>query len=244
MALVQSELKKIYIRVDEQIPDYLCFTANTANSGVMIDKTWSPTAVTLETSTDGTNWTPYTFNYYITLSNIWDKLYFRNTSETATGFSIHANNYYRIKFLWDISASWDVTSLLCKTLTDRIIADKCFCFLFYSNSSLRTPPKLPATTLTTDCYYAMFQDNTNLEVLPELPATILADRCYQQMFKWCSKIKLSETQTWEYQTPYRIPTTWTGTAWSNSLRYMFTSTWWITSDPTINTTYYTSNTLV
>lgn len=225
--------------------DYLCFTANTANSRVMIDKTWSPTAVTLETSTDKTNWTAYTFNYYITLSNIWDKLYFRNTSETATGFSIDTSNCYRIQFQWDISASWDVTSLLCKTLTDIITVDRCFHFLFYSNSSLRTPPKLPATTLTANCYYGMFQDNTNLEVLPELPATILADRCYQQMFKWCSKIKLSTTQTWEYQTAYRIPTTWTWTAWTDSLRYMFTGTWWtFTWIPTINTTYYTSNTLV
>jgi hypothetical protein len=65
------------------------------------------------------------------------------------------------------------------------------------------------------------------------------------MFRNCSKIKLSTTQTWEYQTEYRIPTTWTWTSWSSSLSNMFTSTWWtFTWTPSINTTYYTSNTVV
>ena len=60
-----------------------------------------------------------------------------------------------------------------------------------------------------------------------------------------SKIKISSTQTRAYQTPYRIPTTWTGTDASNALYRVFYQTWWTyTSDPSINTTYYTSNTVV
>ena len=44
-------------------PDYLCFTANTAGSTVQLWKNWSPTPVTLETSTDWENWSTYTFSW-------------------------------------------------------------------------------------------------------------------------------------------------------------------------------------
>jgi hypothetical protein len=74
--------------------EYLCFTANTAGSTVKLIKNGNPTAVTLETSTDGSNWSTYTFGSTITLSNIGDKVYWRNTSETTTGFSINVSNYY------------------------------------------------------------------------------------------------------------------------------------------------------
>jgi hypothetical protein len=50
--------------------DYLCFTANAANSSVKLVKNGSPTTVTLEKSTDGINWTTYSFGSLITLSNI------------------------------------------------------------------------------------------------------------------------------------------------------------------------------
>jgi hypothetical protein len=65
------------------------------------------------------------------------------------------------------------------------------------------------------------------------------------MFNGCSKIKLSTTQTWEYQNEYRIPETWTWTTATNALYRMFRTTWWTFAwTPAINTTYYTSNTLV
>jgi hypothetical protein len=50
----------IYMWREYIMPDYLCFTANTAGSTVALNKTGSPTAVTLETSTDGANWSSYT----------------------------------------------------------------------------------------------------------------------------------------------------------------------------------------
>lgn len=255
-------------------PNYLCFTANTAGSTVQLTKTWSPTAVTLETSIDGSTWTAYTFGSTITLSNIWDKVYWRNTSETTTWFNIDTSNYYRFQLNWDINCSWDVTSLINKNCTDTLVWNFCFLRLFHYSSTtnaLKTPPELPATTLTQSCYMQMFynciwltkapklpattlasgcyrsmlQNCTNLEELPNLPATTLVDYCYHSMFRGCSKIKISSTQTWEYQTAYRIPTTWTGTTASDALAYTLLNTWWtFTWDPTINTTYYTSNTLV
>jgi hypothetical protein len=79
-----------------------------------------------------------------------------------------------------------------------------------------------------------------------LPATTLTDYCYYQMFYECTNIKLSDQQVWDYQTSYRIPTSWTWTWWTYySMREMFNGTWWtFTRTPEINTTYYTSNTVI
>lgn len=278
----------------EEIPP-LNFTANTANSTVQLTQTGSPTAVTLETSTDKVNWSTYTIWDTITLSNIWDKVYFRNTSETDTGFSIDLYNYYKFVMTWSISASWDTTSLLNKNWTDTLsnycfyilfascsalttapslhattLAAWCYTGMFQECSSLTTPPKLPATTLTERCYQQMFNSSwlttvpklpattlasqcyngmfawcSSLTALPELPATTLTDYCYANMFYWCSNIKVDLLQWWEYQTPYRIPTTWTGSAGTGSFNNIFVSTWWAyTGSPSINETIYTSNTVV
>lgn len=235
----------IYMWREFVMPDYLCFTANTAGSTVALNKTGSPTAVTLETSTDGVTRTDYTIWTTITLSNIWDKVYMRNKSETATGFSTTSSNTYNFAMSWKIAASGDVNYLLCKNSTDTLIGDHCLRNLFYWCTSLTTPPSLTATTLTNLCYVQMFYNCTNLEKLPKLPATTLTNNCYNAMFQYCSKIKISTTQTWEYQNTYRIPTTWTWTSWTNSLANMFNGTWWtFIWQPSINTTYYTSNTVI
>jgi len=318
----ESELKNAYI--GEYVPQYLCFTANTASSTIQLTKTGSPTAVTLETSTNWTTWTTYTFWATITLANIWDKVYWRNTSTTDTGFSTNWANYYKFVMTWSIAASWDVNYLLNKNSTTTISSSYCYyqlfrdctsltiapelpattlaegcyynifrgctwlttapsalpattltiyCYhyMFYECTSLTTAPTLPATTLATYCYTSMFYWCTSLTTAPSLPSTTLADfcyynmfywcnkltsvpslpattlssGCYMQMFQWCSKIKISTTQTWEYQTAYRIPKTWTWTTASDALNDMFTYTWWtFTWAPSINTTYYTSNTVV
>jgi hypothetical protein len=62
------------------------------------------------------------------------------------------------------------------------------------------------------------------------------------MFCNCSSLKLSETQTGEYQYPYRIPTSGDGVD-ASSLTAMFINTGGtLTTDtPTINTTYYTDH---
>lgn len=223
---------------------YLCFTTNTGGSTVQLTKTGSPTAVTLETSTDGSNWTTYTIWNTITLSNIWDKVYFRNTSTTNTGFSTSWSDYYQFVMTWFISWSWDINYLLNKNST-LSVSSHCYRNLFKSCTSLITAPSLPATTLGSSCYYYMFRNCTSLSTLPTLAATTLPSYCYMYMFHWCSNIKLSTTQTWAYQTAYRIPKTWTWTAWTTPLNDMFYGTWWtFTWTPSINTTYYTSNWIV
>lgn len=130
------------------------------------------------------------------------------------------------------------------TLPATTLAASCYGSMF-QGCQFSVPPALPATTLANYCYSSMFSQCTNLICLPALPATTLANNCYGNMFYACSKIKLSTTQTGDYQTEYRIPTSGTGTVGSSSLNNMFNSTGGtFTGSPTINTTYYTSNTII
>ena len=125
------------------------------------------------------------------------------------------------------------------------LTNNCYENMFGDCTSLATAPSLPATTLAEDCYNYMFQGCTSLVTLPELPATNLADYCYSDMFSGCSLIKLSTTQTGEYQTAYRIPAFGTGTTATDALADMFYKTGGeFKGTPSINTTYYTSNAVV
>lgn len=281
--------------------DYLCFTAEQSNSTVGLGGSGSSTPqMSLEISYDKTTWMDYNLWWIIALSNVWDKVYFRNKSETPVLLNYESWPYYRFfvfRITWYVAASWDVNYLLCKYSTTTIPWANCFKYLFSGCTGLTTAPKLTATTLTAKCYDEMFNWCTDLRTPPVLPATTMADECYYEMFKWCtwlvsapelpatnlasrcylsmfyrctslnvlprlpatnlagycyadmfsgcSSIKLSETQTWEYQTPYRIPSSWTWVDASYSMSYMFYSTWWtFTRTPSINTTYYTSNQVI
>ena len=167
---------------------------------------------------------------------------------------------------------WGCTSLIeAPELPATTLASSCYYGMFTGCTSLTKAPELPAITLTSYCYYCMFQGCTSLTKAPELPATTLAGSCYSNMFKactslttlialpvtklvehcyegmfqGCTNIKVSTTQVDEYQTSYRIPTTGTGTTATGAMLYMFTETGGtFTGTPTINTTYYTSNTVV
>lgn len=127
------------------------------------------------------------------------------------------------------------------------LAVSCYGGMFQGCTALTTAPSLPATTLANNCYHNIFYGCTSLTSVPALPATTLASYCYYSMFRGCEKIKFATTQTGEYQTPYRIPTSGTGTTATSALSYMFGSTGGtFTDEPSINTTYYlsTSNTVV
>lgn len=279
---------------------YLYFERGSSSSAVVyLRKTWSPTSVTIQYSTDWNNWQNLNFGSWIQIPAN-GKLYFRNASTTDTWFSTSTSDYYYFDITWPAKAWWEVGFLLNKENTTTLTWSYCFYRLFYNITNLLTAPILNATTLTTYCYYSMFQNCSGLTTTPDLPVTTMQSNCYYQMFynctglvtccslpattlatqcysnmfygcsnlttlpklpatgtmptrvynsmfNGCSKIKLSQTQTGEYQTEYRIPTSGTGSAWWFSFwnSSMFSSTGWtFTGAPSINTTYYTSNTLV
>lgn len=131
-------------------------------------------------------------------------------------------------------------------LPARVLAEGCYEAMFINCQNLIAVPSLPATTLAPVCYEGMFMRNTSLTALPKLPATVLPTRCYQAMFFQCSNIKLSTTQTQEYLNEFRIPFSGQITSYSqDSIASMFSSTGGtFTGSPTVNTIYYTSNTII
>ena len=120
------------------------------------------------------------------------------------------------------------------------LADYCYRDMFDGCTSLTTVPELPATTLASNCYRDMFYGCTSLTTAPALPATTLAESCYRNMFYGCVALKISSTQSSEYPTAWRIPSS--GTISSTAKRWntmMLSNTGGtFTSDPAINTTYY------
>lgn len=137
-------------------------------------------------------------------------------------------------------------------LPAETLFSQCYYSMFYGCSKLVTPPEIKATSAQpyganqSECCRSMFQSCTSLTFLPKLSITSVTSNCFTNMFYFCSKIKLSTTQTGDYQTEYRIPTSGSGTdIASNGLANMFGGTGGtFTGTPTINTTYYTSNTVI
>lgn len=207
----------------------------------------------LEYSTDGSTWTTWDGSSSVAISSTSAApyvLYLRGTGNTTISTS-GSSTYSSFVFTTagTIQCDGRIDTLLdYQTVLnggEPSMGEYCYYQLFEKCSVLTIPPSLPATTLNVSCYSDMFSECTNLISLPSLPATTLANACYYKMFDGCTKIKLSKTQTGEYQTPYRIPIEGTGTTAYNALSYMFSNTGGtFISTPTINTTYYTSNTVV
>ena len=125
------------------------------------------------------------------------------------------------------------------------VTSYCYRNMFNGCTSLTTAPSLPATTLASYCYSYMFYGCTSLTTVPSLPATTLAIACYAGMFTSCTSIKLAISQSSEYDKEYRIPKSGNGASSFNALSSMFSKTGGtFTGTPSINTTYYTSNTIV
>ena len=86
----------------------------------------------------------------------------------------------------------------------------------------------------------MFRNCASLTQAPELPATTLKRFCYANMFDSCASLKISKTQSSEYPTAWRIPSSGTisstATNWNELMLVDTGGTF--TSNPSMNTTYY------
>ena len=176
---------------DSQEPSALCFTAEEANSTLHLDKSGSPNAISLETSTDGNTWTDYTWSgntgVTLTLTNVGDKVYMRAKNENQT-IASSIQNYYQFVMTGKIAASGNIQTLL-KADGSRTDAPRyCYFQMFFNCTSLTSAPRLPATTLDTSCYQGMFRGCSSLTSAPELPATKLVSRCYASMFSGCTSL--------------------------------------------------------
>ena len=239
--------------------NYITFTGETSEFTLKAtDKEWDGT---LEWSTDLTNWTTLTGTE--AMQSVGKKLYLRGKGNTkfytSQGVrwqlsakagcsgniqtlldwenpptSISTNNCYYYMFNGCINLT------TAPALPATTLAQQCYYNMFSGCTSLTAVPTLPATTLAQACYAYMFNGCTNLTTAPALPATTLADFCYLSMFNGCTSLKISATQTAEYKTPWRIPSSGTiSTTTSSWNDGMLTGTGGtFTGAPSINTTYY------
>ena len=69
--------KAVSLGQEPVLCDALCFTAEEPGSTVKLTKVRSAPDVNLQTSTNGSSWTPYAVNDVITLANVNDKVYFK-----------------------------------------------------------------------------------------------------------------------------------------------------------------------
>lgn len=145
-------------------------------------------AVSLEYSTDGSNWDPFVVGTTtVTLVNIGDYVYVRATSAGNTGMGNSTKNYNNFVLTGKIAASGNVDTLLDQN-GNATLTNYCYYYMFYNCTSLTTAPELPATTLAESCYSRMFSSCSSLTTAPELPATTLAISCYANMFYGCTSL--------------------------------------------------------
>lgn len=198
----------------------------------------------LQYSTDGITWKTWS-NRSATLSSSNKKLYLRGIANTGMTSESMDHTTFAFSGANEIHCYGNIETLLDyqTVLNGNHPTMKAYCFtdLFYECKTLVTPPELPATKLNERCYSHMFAYCTKLNKLPKLPTTRLSYYACVGMFQGCKLIKMSTTQTGEYQTPYRINSDQAYGALTN----MFLETGGtFTGTPSINTTYYTSNELV
>ena len=179
---------------EEKLKTPLCFDAVDAGATVMLNcMVGSLETATFQTSTDGQNWTDYTYATDITLTNAGDKVYFKAKTDNT---SIARNSFTYLQFTTTqaakkVNVSGNVMSLLSPEFSQlKSVGSYCFYNLFNNcqNISDCGSLTLPATTLADFCYYNMFNGCINLTQAPALPATTLASNCYSSMFSSCSNL--------------------------------------------------------
>lgn len=130
----------------------------------------------------------------------------------------------------------------CPELPAKIMVEGCYDVMFYGCNKITEPPILPALEIAPACYGQMFRNCMSLTRVPELPATaIKGNYCYGQLVKG-SSVALSVTLSNQYRSPWRIPSTGTGSivgSPTSPFQEMFYSTkGTFTGEPEVNTTYY------
>ena len=180
----------------------LCFEAVDAGATISLKCNGNNLkTATFQTSTDGQNWSDYTYKTSITLTNAGDKVYFKAKADN-TSIVRDQSNYLQFTTTQEaekVSVSGNVMSLLApefKYLLDlsTIRSGNPGTYQFYSlfnsckNISDCGNLILPATTLAIYCYYNMFYRCTSITQAPALPATTLASYCYNGMFYGCTSL--------------------------------------------------------
>ena len=169
----------------------LAFIAKSASTQISMAVVGTPPSVTLETSTDGENWTPFIpGTTRINLANVGDIVYFRNGDTVNKQFASSDGTAYRYFVTsQDVYCTGDVMGLLDYGYDEMPRLYEATFGNLFSYSMILTPPSLPATELAEHCYYYMFHYASKLILAPHLPATEMRRFCYSCMFERCGAMK-------------------------------------------------------
>ena len=182
---------------EEKLKTPLCFEAVDSGATIALKCNGNNLkTATFQTSTDGQNWTDYTYGTDITLANAGDKVFFK-AKEDNTSIARTSSNYLQFTTTQPskkFNVSGNVMSLLAPEFSQmKSVSSYCFYLLFFEceNISNCCSLILPATTLVDYCYCEMFSSCSNLTQAPSLPATTLANGCYNGMFYGCTSLTAS-----------------------------------------------------
>ena len=149
----------------------LCFEAVDAGATIALKCIGNNlNTATFQTSTDGQNWSDYTYGTNITLTieeDVSNKVYFR-AKEDNTTIARNSTNYLQFTTTQPskkVNVSGNVMSVFAPEFRQmRSVGSYCFYKLFYNckNISDSSSLTLPATTLANNCYSNMFFNCSNL----------------------------------------------------------------------------------
>lgn len=221
---------------------------SSGESTVRLAQVGTPYEISLEYSTDETQWKPYAIGETITLADS-TFLLFRSGEHKNRKFSKNDENYYHFEISGPISAQGNIMSLLNRDFSTPLTTYAFFA-LFEGCTSLLSAPELPATTMEKGCYFGMFSECTELTSAPELSAKALAYNCYGMMFKGCSaltsapELPATEMKSYCYNSMFANCTKLTSAPElpakrldSNCYQHMFEGCTSLTSAPELPATY-------
>lgn len=174
-----------YVRIGEEEPNYLTFTAEVDNSSVTLNYE-SGTDVQYKQYTKTSNtwgeWTTYTAGTAIPLA--------KDEQVSFKGKDVKTNLQKHFSMTGKIAASGSVTSLTDENGNDPDVRlqNECYKYMFYDCKILTTAPTLPAKSLANDCYDGMFYECENLTTAPILPAVNIPSGAYASMFFGCTSL--------------------------------------------------------
>lgn len=155
------------------------------NSSVTLKKN-GELSNTYQTSTNGTDWTDYTFGTTISL-NKGESVYFRCSNHPTT-----QSDTKNVQFVMTgkIEAWHNAYSMISSDFSSAEweVGVYGMARLFQSCASLTKAPLL-VNKLSFGCYFHTFNKCASLTQAPALPATNLADECYRFMFWGCQSLK-------------------------------------------------------
>ena len=162
---------------------------SSGKSTVCLAKVGAPDEITLEYSTDESQWNPYTIGEKISLAD-GTFLLFRAGDQKNLTFSRGSDSYYHFEISGPVTAQGNIMSLLDRDFSTPLSTNAFFA-LFEGCKSLLSAPELPAEALAYNCYGRMFKGCSALTYVPDLPATKMEAYCYNNMFANCTSLQFA-----------------------------------------------------